>query len=310
MNGSFGKRAFAVLSALILAFTLSGCGFLGSTMAPVTTAPVTTAPQTAAFGTAEELLAIIEASEEKEFSKVSQWLDYWGFPAYSTSTLNLMELYYRNYYVGELPATADVAKRLGETFATYMDLISLDDSEAVTDLVMECYLAAVEDKYAYYMNAETFADYMSDMQGDFVGIGVQVIYNSIEKTMEIVSVVKDTPAMRAGLAPGDIVCAVDGVSVDTLSYYEILDRIKGEAGSEVTITVDRGGTELSFTMQRQKLIQTTAEGKMLGDKIGYIRITEFDGTTAAQFKAAYGELREAGARARSFLTFATIPAER
>lgn len=295
MNGSFGKRALAALTALVLAFALSGCGPMSWT-----TAPATTAPSTAAFDTAQELLAIIGASEEKEFSRVSDWLGYWGFPAYSASALNLMELYYRNYYVGELPSTAEVARRLGETFAAYMELIALSDSEAVTDLVMECYLAAVEDKYAYYMNTETYADYLSDMQGDFVGIGVQVVYNSIDKTMEIVSVMKDTPAMRAGLAPGDFIRAVDGTSVDTLSYYQILDRIKGEAGTEVTVTVERNGASLSFTMARQRLIQTTAEGKMLDGSIGYIRITEFDGTTAAQFKAAYTELRGAGARAFVF----------
>ncbi len=290
MNRTLWRNAARLVVTLVLLLSLTACSLRS---------PADTAGE-AAFQTAEELLAILESSEAKAFSRVSEWLSYWGFPAYSTATLDRMELYYRNFYVGELPDTETAARRLAEYFAEYMELIELSDTEAVTDLVMECYLAAAEDKYAYYMNAETFADYSSDMSGDFVGIGVQVVYSSLQRTMEIVSVMKDTPAMQAGLAPGDFIRAVDGVSVDELSYYEILDRIKGEPGSEVTVTVLRGDGLLSFTMQRKKLIQTTAEGKMLGGGVGYLRITEFDGTTFSQFRTAFEELRLAGAEALVF----------
>lgn len=289
MNRTLWQTAGRTLAVLVLLLSLVAC----SPFSPSRTTAETAAPAPnggAAFGSAEELLAILEASEEKTFDRASEWLAYWGFPAYSAETLNLMELYYRNYYVGELPSVAVTARRLAEAFAGYMSLIELSESEAVTDLVMECYLAAVEDKYAYYMNAETFSDYMEDMSGDFVGIGVRVIYSSVDKTVEIVSVMKDTPAMQAGLAPGDLILAVDGKTVEELSYYEIVDRIRGKEGTEVSVTVLRDGASLTLRMERRRLIQTTVEHKVLGS-VGYLHITEFDETTYSQFQAAFESLR-------------------
>lgn len=292
MNRRTRASAVKSLFALLLLLALCACAL----PFPRETEP---APP-AAFDTAEELLAILEASEDRSFSRVSGWLSYWGFPAYARGTLDQAEDAYRSYYVGELPDTETAARRLAGYFAEYMEAVDLTDRGAVTDLVMDCYLAAVGDKYAYYMNAETYADYTSDMTGDFVGIGVRVVYSALDRTMEIVSVMRDTPAMAAGLASGDIIRAVDGVSVDELSYYEILDRIKGAVGSSVTVTVLRGDALLSFTMHRERLVQTTVEGKMLGDGIGYLRITEFDGTTFSQFQDTLSELKSEGADAIVF----------
>lgn len=299
-------QSLSALLALLLAILLTGCSGLGSVTTTVpegtTTAGDTTVPLPAP--TVEELTARVEASRtaETDCESVTDWITYWEFPAYSKIVLEWIEQRYNTFYVGELGTPREVAFQLAEYFLTYAGEIDLSSENEVTDLLAECYLAAAGDKYAYYMNAESYTDYSSDMDGNYVGIGVQVIYSSIEKTVEIVSVFKNTPALEAGLMAGDLISAVDGTPASELSYYEIIDRVRGEEGSTVVITVDRDGELLTFNIVRAALTQVTVEGRLLtgDDRIGYVRISEFDDTTFEQFRTTVETLLAAGAEAFVF----------
>ncbi len=242
---------------------------------------------------ADELLARIEASTGESHSSVRAWLSAWGFPAYETSVLSYMEMAYKHYYVGELPDVDTVARELGLLFVENMSLIDASDPSEVTDLVMECYLVAVGDRYAYYMNAEALSEYMTDLEGGFVGIGVHVVFREgNDPYCRVVNVFSDSPAAEAGICAGDFVIAVNGVRYPESSYSELIEQVRGKAGSSVTLTLARDGVEYTVTVERREVVEETVTGRILpqAPTVGYLRIVEFDYTTLEQFKTTYERL--------------------
>lgn len=259
----------------------------------------TTSGESAPPPSGEELLSRIEASAGESRKSVRAWLSYWGFPSYDTSVLRYMEMLFTNHYVGEIPDTDTIARELGYLFVEYMSYIDLTDPNEVTDLIMECYLVAVGDRYAAYLNPEALDAYAADVEGDFVGIGVHITYREDEEgpSCRIVRVFSGSPAKESGILPGDYLVAVNGCRYPEYDYAEMVDLVAGEVGSAVTITVLRDGVELTYTMERRKVVEETVVGRILPGPptIGYIRITEFDLTTYSQFTETYERLISLGA---------------
>ena len=265
------RRLSAWLLLLILALAFSGC----------VSVPVKPAETT---GTTENVTLISLLSENE------------GIPAFNATTLSNLHRYYSLYYIGDLGTDEELAEAISGFYAEYRDLIDESDPVDVTDLLCECYLAAAGDKYAYYMNPEAYAEYTSDMSGNYVGIGVQVTNDAVERTVTVTAVFPDTPAFEAGVLAGDTIEAVGDTPASTISFAELVNRIRGEEGTEVTVTFARNGETYSRTMTRRTVVQVTASGTVRGGtpKIGVLSITEFDSTTERQFKAALDGLLAEG----------------
>src|SRR5699024_6079690 len=112
----------------------------------------------------------------------------------------------------------------------------------------------------------------------FQGIGAEVTLRDGKVT--IVSPIKDSPAEKAGLRPNDIILEVDGESLEGLELFEAVEHIRGEKGSEVTITVQRAGSSDPFDMKlvRDDIPVETVYKEMIkedGHKTGYLTITSF-----------------------------------
>ena len=172
------------------------------------------------------------------------------------------------------------------------------DASAATDRLIEEYIASLGDPYARYMNPEEYKAYNSSVQGDLVGIGVQVAYDITSLSIEVLLVMPNSPAESIGLVPGDLIVAVNGVKVAEIGYNAAADAIKGEAGTEVTLTVRRkaDGKEVDITTQRAHVTALSVAYQMLSDgHTGLIRIFEFNATTYPQFSAAVTDLQKQGA---------------
>lgn len=254
------------------------------------TAPETEAPTESAPGDREEHLhtpeELLEALGEEHL------------PAFRADKMYAMAYYYCNYYVGALPTAKDTAKEMKRLYKEYFqEYVDNEDDELVTDVLLSCYQAAVGDKYAIYMNADSYSQYEQDSSGEHTEIGIYINYNMLTDTALILSVYKDTPAETAGLLAGDYITAVDDVPVKELGYYGLLKAIRGEHGTTVKITVDRGGQTLSFSVLRQKKEHISVTGKLLDTDatVGYIKISNFDAKTFSQFKQTVDGLIEAGA---------------
>lgn len=287
------SRTIAVwLLLFALLFVFAGCfASPASTTAGTTDPAVTegvTEGETAAETTGENepaapspLIALLSENEE--------------IPAFKPKALERMHLYYSHYYIRDLGTDEEMAAAIADFYLTYHDLIDETDEDEVTDLLCECYLSAAGDKYAYYMNPEALAEHNSDMAGTYVGIGVQVTNDAVQRTITVTAVFPDTPAFEAGVLAGDTIEAVGDTSADEISFAELVNRIRGQEGTDVTVTFARDGEPYTRTMTRRTVIQVTASGKILPGtpKIGLISITEFDSTTFGQFKAALVALLDA-----------------
>jgi carboxyl-terminal processing protease len=112
--------------------------------------------------------------------------------------------------------------------------------------------------------------------------------------VEIVAPIEDTPGWRAGINPGDLIIEIEGESTDTLSTDEVLARLRGRPGQDVTILIRRGEKlEFPVTLTRAVIEVPTTKYDMIGD-IGYLRLTTFTPMTAERARGAINDFRSKG----------------
>ncbi len=201
--------------------------------------------------------------------------------------------------VGMVPTDSELFARLSELVTLYeANYIGEIDHDKVIEYVLDAYVASI-DKYGSYLTDEEFAEMMKDYNAELDGIGVHVIYNGDYNCIEVISVIPDSPAMKAGVEPGDLIVYVEGKSVAELGYYPAINLIKGERGTYTHFTVYRGddySEVVEFEVVRDKIIEQTVMHHVVSfdDTVGYIRIISFDSGTAGQFKDAVSELQKSG----------------
>lgn len=158
-----------------------------------------------------------------------------------------------------------------------------------------------EDPYAAYYPAEMNAENILLREGNYYGIGAVVSQDPETKQMTIEEVYEGSPAEAGGMKEGDVICRVDGTDVSGMELSAVVDDyIKGPEDSEVIVTVERDGKELSLTLRRGKVEIPSVYASMLpetesGRKTGYLYVSEFDTATVGQFESGIEQLREEGA---------------
>jgi len=170
-----------------------------------------------------------------------------------------------------------------------------DDDQAKQDGIIRGYLESLDDPYSVYYTAEEYADFMVDAEGEYVGVGFQVSQN-IETKILTITKVFDGPAKEAGIQTEDVITKVDGEDISGQDIDSVVDKIRGEEGTEVTLTMYRAsdGQEHDFTMKRRKVENPTVESKMLENNIGYVQVTSFSEVTGEQFVKAIMDLEASG----------------
>lgn len=168
------------------------------------------------------------------------------------------------------------------------------DKEALKEQILKGYVNGLGDPYSVYYDKEETKEMFESTAGEFSGIGVSLSQNRETKIITFVNVYEDSPAAEAGFRDGDILYKVEGKDISGEDINQIVSQIKGEEGTEVTITILRGEAmkEVTATAVRRKIEVHTVEHEMKQDQIGYIRITEFDKVTYDQFKNALEDLQE------------------
>lgn len=190
----------------------------------------------------------------------------------------------------------DVLNKLA-LIESYLRLYGLDplDDDQIEEYLYRGLVAGTGDYYAAYYTPEEYTSKVDSIEGSFCGIGAAFSQNLTTGEIRVVTVYKDTPAERGGLKEGDILYAVDGEDVREYDLSEITsNRIKGEKGTEVVLTVLREDAQVEVSMIRDIVEISTISSEMLEDHIGYIQITEFDAVTGTQFVEALEELKSQG----------------
>ncbi len=203
-------------------------------------------------------------------------------------------------------AYEDVAKydKLLQVDSLFRSLYVEDiDETALMDGILQGYVYGSGDRYAAYYPAEEFQSYMESLQGDMQGVGIHVIYNADYNAIEIINVMPDSPALEAGVEPGDMIVYVgvgdEAESVAELGYYGALSKLQGKAGTMAEFTVARGAhyaETVEFSILRGYVTEQTVMHRVYeaDPTVGIVKITSFDMATPEQFFAAVESLLAGG----------------
>ena len=178
---------------------------------------------------------------------------------------------------------------------SYLDKYYVEDIDQgkLEDTLFAGMLAGVGDKYTYYMPKENLRQYLTNTNGNFDGVGIE-IYTTQDGEVVISSVMPGQPAETAGLQAGDVIIGVDGEDMKGKLLSDVAAKIHGEKGTAVTIRVQRGDEEKEFTMERATVEVESVSSRMMENKIGYISISGFKENTYSQFKEALTALQKDG----------------
>ncbi len=169
------------------------------------------------------------------------------------------------------------------------------DLGQVADQALNGMVEGLGDRWSYYLDAQRYDQVMNDRSNHYVGVGITVTYER-EEGLLVVEVAQDGPAHQAGVRPGDVVVAVDGVSIAGEARYDGADRIAGEEGTQVTLTLlGEDGTQRDAVCTRATLVTQPAQGKLLEDGVGYVLLSNFYAGAADSFREQVDALVEQGA---------------
>lgn len=181
----------------------------------------------------------------------------------------------------------------------YVDQLTQDQLDAMDDAAISAMVESLGDPYSRYLNEKAYADYQEDNQEEYVGIGISVTFTPATNTLTVMSPYDNSPAQKAGVLPGDRIVRVDGVTVTTETYNDVINHIRDEkakAGEQVVLSVERGeeNQQLDITVERGHIDIQTVTTKMFADGVGYIRIAQFINRTEKDFAAGLEQLKADG----------------
>lgn len=160
------------------------------------------------------------------------------------------------------------------------------------------------DPFSQYLTKEEAASREEEISGHLSGgIGIRLMGRRTKEHNEIiiVAVLKNTPAEKTGLKPGDVIVAISStskkenqISAHGLAMNEVVKLIRGEIGTEVLLIISRENEIKEFTLARADIKLVTVEYKMLDSQAGYLQIIEFGSETGDDFQAAVSSLSASG----------------
>ena len=170
------------------------------------------------------------------------------------------------------------------------------DENTLQEYAIKGYVAGLNDIYSEYFTKDEMTDFSNETIGTYVGIGVTMTKDSEKNQIVVYGVTPNSPAEEAGIKVNDIIIKVDGNDCTGDDFETIPNKILGQEGTKVSVTVLRDGKELTFDMKRRKIVNQTITSELLDDNIGYIYLSSFEDNTYEQFKSAYDDLISKGAK--------------
>ena len=187
-------------------------------------------------------------------------------------------------YVKKLNSVFDFVQQ------NYVDEI---DPKILYEGALKGMLDAIGDPYTLYLDSDYMRDLNDTTSGSFGGVGLS-ISKATESTadkpayVEVASPIDDTPGAKAGIQAGDLISAIDGMPTPSMTMNEVLQHLRGEIGTPVTVTILRGASmKFDVTLIRALIeVPTVKYGMIEGTKIGYARLIQFTPDTAIRLQDA------------------------
>ena len=152
-------------------------------------------------------------------------------------------------------------------------------------------MVAALDPHSEFLDPDQYTDLKVSSSGNYSGIGIEVAIT--DGAIRVVAPFDGTPAAKAGILPGDIISQINNVPVDSGGINDAVTRLRGKPGSRVDLHVVREGepSELRFSMTRTYVKVVSVREQPLRDGFGYIRISQFNESTAIDVRRALRRLR-------------------
>jgi carboxyl-terminal processing protease len=158
-------------------------------------------------------------------------------------------------------------------------------------------LAKLNDPYTRFMDPEEFRDMQIDTSGELTGVGIQLSQDEKTKELIVVSPIEDTPAFRAGIMARDVIIKIDDQTTEGMDSNAAVNLIRGQAGTQVKLTIRRGEEELEFNLERTRIeihpVKFSVQEAPTG-KVGYIRLTQFSANAPDEMREAIQDLESKG----------------
>ncbi len=146
------------------------------------------------------------------------------------------------------------------------------------------------DPHSGYLNAKKYDEMKVQTHGSFGGLGIEVTMES--GLVKVVSPIDDTPAQKAGIEPGDLITHLDGEQVLGLTLAQAVEKMRGEVGTKIRLTVRRDGREPFDVTLTRAVVKIRSVRSRLEGKVGYVRISSFSEQTDANLKEEMDKLKK------------------
>ncbi|MEM9903682.1 MAG: carboxyl-terminal processing protease CtpA [Cyanobacteria bacterium P01_D01_bin.44] len=175
--------------------------------------------------------------------------------------------------------------------------------EAVQDM-----LSGLDDPYTRFLPPDQYQSLRTSTSGELLGVGLQIIKDEDDGVLRVIAPIEGSPAEQAGLHPKDAILAINGTLTQRLSLDESAARMRGAAGTKVTLTVKRDSDsqsvhsasfDVNLVRQRITLNPVLAELRSVpdGSNFGYIRLGQFNANAVSEVTSALQKLEKQGADA-------------
>ncbi len=175
-----------------------------------------------------------------------------------------------------------------------------DASVSYDDLTHAALTGMVDslDPHSQFLHADEFQETEDELTNAFGGVGIQV--EQRDGQIVIITSIAGTPAERAGLRRSDRLLKIDGRTLEVPTIDKTIRLVRGEPGTEVTLTIHRPAQNLTFDcrLKRERIrLESVRNAALLGGGIGYVQITVFSERTGDEFREALKDLEKQGLRA-------------
>ena len=167
------------------------------------------------------------------------------------------------------------------------------DANKLSDGAARGMVKAVGDDYTTFLDKEEAAEFNKSLNGEVSGIGAEIGVRNLQPT--VLRVLDDSPAKKAGLKTGDIFVAVNGTSVAGETASGVADKVTGEAGTTVKLTMRRGSESLDFSITRAQISDPSVRWSV-SDDVGILTISRFDDNTGSLARKAAKEFIDKGVK--------------
>lgn len=154
-------------------------------------------------------------------------------------------------------------------------------------------LKKLQDPYTRFMNPEEFKNMQVDTSGELTGIGITISQDEKTKQLVVIAPIEDTPAFKAGVLAKDIIVKINGKDTKGMDTNQAVSLIRGEAGTQVSLTIERDGKTKQFDIKRARIeihpVKFSQKQTPVGN-LGYIRLNQFSANAGKEMQTAIKNL--------------------